>query len=360
MHFAPDGQIVKKLIVGEKWKRHLKARSRYEEKARKRFRSHREERRVLALRSTFGEPFRKTVRLEAPQVFSLIGNPDETIGFLNNIISTARHHKNVSVDLSAVETITPDAVAALLATIDWRNMGRAQVSGNVPRQEAAKEFLENSDFRRSVHSVGGYIRKRQMGKIIKSTSGRETINSRFHQEFAQQLIEFATSTLTANKRRFHPPSYSVLGEAMLNTFNHAAGPNESRRPWYASVYLDLARRRACFTFIDQGVGIFKSHDFAARWRMRFKLGSLLSLPNNANLLQRLFHGEMPSRVKEPGRGNGIPGMYEHCVAKRIRNFSVIANDALGQAEIEQYRLLAKPFGGTILYWEVEYEGDAEA
>lgn len=134
---------------------------------------------------------------------------------------------------------------------------------------------------------------------------------------------------------------------MLNTLNHASRDGEPE-PWWASVFVDAERRRSCFTFIDQGVGIFKSH----RLTLRLKLLENFSILDNAQILERLFQGRIPSTTRIVGRGNGIPGMYNHHKANRIKNFTILANNAIGRAETESYQMLAASFEGTILYWEI--------
>jgi hypothetical protein len=282
-----------------------------------------------------------------PAVFSLIRNADSMIEFFNEVRAVATR-RNVYVDLSKVTVLTPDAIATLLATIHHCRIGGAQISGNVPLNVEAEQMLNDSGFRTYVRNSPTFQYVTPKGHIEKRTISGETFQNKFDQYLAERLIEFATSKLSGT-RQPHRPSFSVFCEAMLNTFNHAAKSEHLHEPWWASVYFDSTRQRACFTFIDQGVGIFRSHRFTRRLNL---LRSLYML-NPGEILKLLFHGEIPSTTRLPGRGNGIPGMCDHCKAGRIKQFMVITNRAIGNAETDTYGVLSHEFAGTLLYWEIE-------
>ncbi len=268
------------------------------------------------------------------------------VGFIREVCETSEA-KNVVVDLSKVQEMTPDAVAVLLAMIQHCRIVGARMSGNAPENPKAREMLNNSGFRSHVASAPGFAGVPSKGRIGKFAKSRETSADRYSQSLALELIRFATLQLTGIEQH-HGPSYSVFGEAMLNTLNHAAKLGEPKEPWWASVYYDQERKRACFTFLDQGVGIFRSHTLTAN----LKFQTLVGMLDQAQILEKIFNGEIPSSTRIPGRGNGIPEMYESCKAGRIRNLTVIANKACGEAEPDRYTVLSEPFEGTLLYWEI--------
>jgi hypothetical protein len=269
------------------------------------------------------------------------------VGFMHQLRDLSRN-ENVFVDLSKVHEMTPDSVAVLLAMVQHCRIVGARISGNSPEVPKARELLNNSGFRSHVESAPGFRSPPSRGRIAKYAKGRETTANRYSQELAISLIRFATLQLNGIAQH-HGPSYSVFGEAMLNTLNHAARKGEPKEPWWASVYYDGERRRACFTFLDQGVGIFESHTLTTN--LKFK--SLVGLLNQAQLLEKIFNGEIPSSTRIDGRGNGIPEMYESCKAGRIRNLTIVANAACGAAETEAYTTIPEAFEGTLLYWEIE-------
>ncbi len=337
---------MKKLIVGEKWKRYLASRSRHELRAKTRFTDYRRRKAKSHLGHARPKHFKKDGIVSGPRVFSIIHNPIGMIDFFDQMEHMAKR-RNVIVNLSNVESMTPDAIAGLLAAIHRCKSTGAHVKGNVPRSAAPKKMLNESGFRNYVHSRVGAREHAEMGRIARFTRSSEAFNNRFDQFLATDLIQFANQRLRGQALP-HQPSYSVFSEAMLNTWNHASRSEDSREPWWASVYVDEDRHCACFTFLDRGVGIFGSHNLT----LKLSLLSNLRVLNSAQLLKQIFKGEIPSTTREAGRGNGIPGMYAHCRAGRIKNLTIISNHANGNAESETYVVLPKEFVGTLLYWEI--------
>lgn len=292
-----------------------------------------------------GKPigFKKTISITVPSTFSLIKNPDEMISFLDEV-RTKRNRAHVFVNMRQVDVLTPDAIAALISLVSHTG-DRGGISGNFPEDNDIAKILKRSGFYDHVRTNASNF-DQASGTILRTRSERQ--NVKFNQFIVQELISFSTKHFRGDAGT-HPASYSVLAEAMLNTVYHATEEDHLKEKWWASVYCDDPRRRACFTFIDQGVGIFKSHKLTARLNIQTNL----KLLSQAELLRRLMAGDIPSSSKIQGRGNGIPGMYRHCKANRIRELTIISNKAMGNAEHEKFTELKYPFDGTIIYWEVE-------
>jgi hypothetical protein len=315
-------------------------------KANARFSQHRRRRAGRVFRHKRLRHHKKEIGATAPSVFSFIQNPDGMAAFVREVRSAA-DSRNIFVDLSGVTTMTPDAIAGLLATIHHCKLVGARVRGNSPADPRSAQMLNDSGFRAYVYNAPGARFQATMGKIERFKKSGEAFQDRYDQALAQSLIEVATLKLTGRPQS-HGASFSVFGEAMLNTLNHAARSGEPHEPWWASVYYDSERQRACFTFLDQGVGIFRSH----RLTVMLKILKGLQLLSPAELLERLFKGQIPSTTRLPGRGNGIPWMYDTCKAGRIRNLTILSNKAIGNAETDLYSVLSNSFDGTLLYWEI--------
>jgi hypothetical protein len=335
---------LKKLIIRPKWKRYLRRHAVAQEEAslafkhRKRVKNGGKQGRPAKRRRRFKD----TVSVTAPDNFSLIHNPNGTIAFLDDV-RVAGRKANVFVDLRGIKTLTSDAIAALLAVIKL-DEAPPKISGNRPNDPRLREMLESSGFLEHVEGGTG-AGARRVGSIQRELSKG---NEKFDQFRAKEIIDFALKHFGSRKKT-HQATYSVLGEAMLNTVYHASAPGYRREPWCASVFCDDERRRACFTFIDQGVGIFRSQKFRGLVRIFKNLGVL----SHADVLKKMMDGQIRSRSGLRGRGNGIPGINRHCKAKRIRELRIIANQAMGNGETDVYTQLETPFPGTILYWEVE-------
>jgi predicted alpha/beta hydrolase family esterase len=161
-----------------------------------------------------------------------------------------------------------------------------------------------------------------------------------------ELSVFAMKQISGEERK-HGPSYALLMETMGNTFDHASPNTMDKQQWWAAVYHDVINRRACFTFVDHGVGILRSYRFLQR--MKHWPGVFT---DNGEKLRSLLLGQIPSRTKDKHRGRGLPKAYETWQAGRIKNLVVIANDAYANAEKQEFKQLSTSFDGTIIYWEV--------
>jgi hypothetical protein len=243
--------------------------------------------------------------------------------------------------------MTPDAIPGLLSAIYDCNRRKVRVGGNYPTAANARDMLMSSGFSNYVRTQARSLVRQPMGHIFRYGMQGEAVQDKFDQRLALELIRFANLKLTGEAKS-NGPSYGVFCEAMLNTWNHARSDNKGRERWWASVYYDVSRKRACFTFLDRGMGIFKSHRLTAVLSVLTHLRILSS----AQILPRIFNGEVASSTREPGRGNGLPGMYDHCKAGRIKSLTVVTNDVVGDVETDHYTTISGSFEGTLLYWEI--------
>ena len=115
-----------------------------------------------------------------------------------------------------------------------------------------------------------------------------------------------------------------------------------------SVYCNVENNRAAFTFIDQGIGIFKSQGLL----FRLKFASQLMFRDRTDILRELLLGNIPSSTGLAYHGYGLPGIYDACINGRIRNLVILSNDVYANIERGDFRPLKNSFDGTILYWEV--------
>jgi hypothetical protein len=282
------------------------------------------------------------VHVAAPETFSMKDNPEDTIRFLTSVASVGGN-KRVFVDLARTTVITSDASAVLAATIESERC-QAKVFGNWPHAKAARQLLLDSGFRQRVRTdlPPGDDEK---GTIV----GRKVYLDRIHTavvpEPARQLVEFAKDKL--GRESEDKPSYGILIDVMSNTFTHASAVMEGQVSWWATVYCDTERGKACYCFVDLGVGIFKSKSFQQRVRYVLRTG----LSAKAERMRALLHRQIPSRTGLPYRGKGLPWIYESGLAGRIESLAIIANDIYARPLQDEYRALSRPFHGTFLYWE---------
>jgi hypothetical protein len=161
----------------------------------------------------------------------------------------------LNLDLSGVQQITTDAIAALIATV--LRLG-VPVAGNLPINTDAQRMLMDSGFFEYVNST------QNLPKIKRGSIKRQ--KSRMVEPLvARDLVHFGTKSIFGASQK-STAAYSTLIECMANTRNHASGRSDKNKPekkripetWWATVYADAGRGKICFTFVDTGVGIFRS------------------------------------------------------------------------------------------------------
>jgi hypothetical protein len=282
---------LKKLITTADWKRYLRNRQASSLESRRKHALYR----LNKNRAKNGTPqvksFRKWKTVDAPEVFSLIENANHSVAFLNSILNGCQN-ANVFVNLSAVRKITPEAIAVLLALIYRTRSALSMISGNLPTDPDCRQVINRSGFRDYVRTNDNYQQYDLLGKVRKRSGSVETIQAKYDQRVALELIEFAMDKLTG-RRRSHGPSFAMYGELMLNTLNHASSTIGTREPWWASVYCDTDRKTACFTFIDQGVGIFGSHSL----NLILQVSSSLRIKRRGDIMKMLLEGKIQSSTK---------------------------------------------------------------
>ncbi len=324
---------MKKLITQRRWKEQLRRRQIGELSRRSR------------VKPQYRAPKKKRSfrGLLVPSVFSIINNSEEMNDFLQTLRWYART-SHISLDLTDVTQITPEAIAALVATISQSSLPNTNVRGNMPSDLDAKRVLLDSGFFDHVKNTTE-LPKGRIGKI------KEHNSTLVEAETAWELIE--CGTLQAFGARKRSPStraaYNTLIELMCNTHNHAAKKGEETKHWWATVYGDSARRMVCYSFVDVGVGIFKSVNL--HWvRKAFRH---LGLNDNSKLLLEILEGRVESSTGLSYRGNGLPTIYKKSQSGNIKALHIISNDVYADVSNGVYRTLNVSFPGTLFYWESE-------
>jgi hypothetical protein len=322
---------MKRLITLRRWKMHLKRRQEDELSRGSRHKA----------RYQPAKRVRKTVHLEVPTTFSMTHNPEETLWFLQ-VLKVQGKEYNVSLDLTDVTLITADAIAVLTAFLSatWINT----VQGNLPNDPVARQVLLQSGFFEHVKSETA-IPPGQLGKI------KERQSKIVQPTTAWNLIECGTAqAFGATKRSLSTrAAYTTLIELMNNTHNHAAGDDLESQTWWATSYGDPEKKRVCYTFVDMGVGIFRSVKMHPIQRTFRKLG----FGGNAQLLREILLGLVESSTGLPYRGKGLPAIFRKSQAGNLKSLFIVANDVFANVSTGDYLTLKNKFRGTLLYWECE-------
>lgn len=297
-------------------------------------------------------------KIKAPPHFSLISNTEEVLGFIGKLQRDFTSHKKVFVRLYNVKKITDDAILLLLSNVlEFRN-AKIGFNGNRPKDEKVNKSLDDSGFFRILYGDNvneGYDKDSGtftiQGTKRMFTHATKSVDS----ELSESLIEKSAEFLWGEKRRCRGVQRIFL-ELMQNTNNHA-----SRKPgekyWWVSVSKLENPKRICFSFIDYGMGIFRSLETKgtdskfAGWVNKIK--NICNPQNHNEVLREMMNGNFHQTVTGKSyRGKGIPGIYNELGKKSITQLMIISNDAFADAKANDYHKLLNPLKGTYVYWEI--------
>ena len=208
--------------------------------------------------------------------------------------------------------MTPDAVALLVASIKNPNFTKTGTSkGNEPKKEDLRKLFTESGFYEHVQIIQSRgFKKAQSGNLLHKEVAQKVVPS-----IAKSACIFGLEHVFKQSVPFPPlyniysPLYEILLESMANTHNHANLHKQGECRWWLYVYNNPMTNSTFYSFIDLGVGIFRS----AHTRNYIKILKLAGLQKNVDLVDDLLAGKINSRIEKDRelRGKGIPQIVRH-------------------------------------------------
>jgi hypothetical protein len=317
-------------------------------------------RRLRAARMSIRKRYPTYAFVSAPTKLSFRNNTEEVAKFMNDLSDYFLKKRSVFVQLRNVTEIDYDAIVVLLAKMVKFKSENISFNGDFPYNKDCKNTLIRSGF---------------FNELVKdSMNEKETYNfgstdkiythafKRVDSIIAKGIIRQAAKTVWGAERRI-PGVYRIFMEAMQNTNNHAVVGKPGEKHWWLSVNHDRDQHKVRFSFLDFGVGVFRSlenkpvgnkfHDWAKL------IYGLIRYRNNADLMRAILNGEFHSTVTgKHFRGKGLPGIAETFVKKQVNQLVIITNNVLVDLSKNEYRLLNFPFEGTFIYWEIDKKSDS--
>ena len=290
-----------------------------------------------------GDPF----VMEAPAHFSLINNCEQTLMYFHACKQKMREKYEIFIDCKGVEKLTPDAIAVLVASLEDKDFRSGMTThGRAPEDKKLLKMMVGSGFYEYVmHNIPNYRKPTQHSLIHVET------RSKVENEIAKKQGEEAVLHTFGTSERFLPV-YKILIECMGNTNNHAGLGKQGRYDWWLFRYDDPETGVTSFTFLDLGIGIFKS----INKRKISELIESVGFGNNVGYAHRLFAGEIPSRTGRKDRGKGWPSIHNIVKETReIQNFTLISNDIYATIDSQSETSIKRMntgFRGTLIYWEI--------
>ena len=338
---------MKKVYQSASWLRHSRAQQRraaHRAKLRKRRQKHRNRLRY-ALRGAepaqnrFDDHF---VTIIAPEVFSFIENPEALLACMSNMHQVARQRKSVFLDLANIKVLSCDAITLLLSNIsNPKFMLGHRCTGNVPNEPALAAVLKQSGFY-------SHVRSANRGASADQDTIFRRRGKKVELKYVEKILTFATTLVYGNKTKVGGV-YRALIECMANTRDHASDVAKQHEAWWTSVYFDEERGVACFSFLDNGVGVFKSRKIMS---LMDKLVRVFGAQPNTRILREILEGKLASSTGLPYRGKGLPSIFRAMNRGQLARLTIITNDVYAAVSQGNYRYLKPSFRGTFLYWEL--------
>ena len=303
--------------------------------------------------------FKSYTKVFAPQNFSLIENPIETLKFISRLEDCFKTKTKVFVRLRNVNHIGDGALVVLLSSMIKFRSNNIDFNGVYPKNANANKKLRDSGFFDELYEKRNFTVKDTYDISTRSifTHASKLVDSKL----SSNLIAQVSKKIWHEERRCLGVQRAFI-ELMQNTNNHASTTQRGEHHWWTTVSYDYERQVACFAFLDYGVGIIKS----ITTDPRSKLHKVVNLFKNvflhksdAELLELLLKGEVHkawrahSSTHKYFRGKGLPGIYDACKNNHLSNLVVITNKAMAEVAKDRYLHLNGNFSGTFVYWEVK-------
>ncbi|MEI7583085.1 hypothetical protein [Runella sp.] len=292
-------------------------------------------------------------KVTAPENFSFIKNPEETINFINKIEELYLNKKNVFINIKDLKFLDYSAVTILVSVMFSFKSRRLKFNGNFPSNPKLAKLLIDSDFFKYLDKPIGDKIEYEIGKENQIfTRANKEVNS----ELGLVVMVEASTTIWGTQRTCKGLQRTLL-ELMQNTNNHADINKKGEKHWWLSVNHDKVNKKVSFIFVDYGVGIFeslKNKPQSNKWYGWVeKIKNKLVYGGNDEIFKMLLEGQMHLTVTgEHFRGKGLPGINEVLGRNQISNLKIVSNDVFADVQLKKYFKLKSEFSGTFVYWEL--------
>lgn len=339
---------MKKKNTTEKWKKTSAMRARYSAKRhtkkwknRKKVIRYNVVQKQIKKRKQFKKPY---LIHSAPKVFSLINNTNEVLNYFAEAERIMRNGDNIVLDISEVTELTPDTIALLVASVKDPDFTHESVArGNAPKNQYLQKLFLESGFYDHVNSQG-------FKKVGKDNLLHKEVDRVVVTDIAKKASLTGIKNVFKNEKPYEP-LYNTIIECMSNTNNHANLKHSGQCNWWLYVYNDPKSNSTSYSFLDLGVGIFKSAVVENYVKNIIKKAGLY---NNINLVDDLLGGKIKSRISKDReiRGKGIPEILRHSKLEHFKSFYLIANDVKIDLKSMKREQLTNSLHGTFWYWEL--------
>lgn len=300
------------------------------------------------------QQFKEYSFITAPQIFSIEKNESEVIEFQHKVKACFVARKKILIRLEKVTFLSTDAILLLLTIlVEYKSAG-IDFNGTKPFDSTIRARLQKSGFFQylfgNFESKEEYTFRNVDGQIY--THGQKTVASKL----ADELIKHSSQRIWGEPRRC-PGAQKTLVELMHNTFDHA-DYQKGTQHWWLSVEWNPELKEVTISFIDYGVGIFRSLDnknqqdpiYALYQKMRETFPLIKSQHEKLHLI---LNGSLTlTQSREYYRGKGLSKIYKHYTEGRISSLFILSNFASANVANNDYHSLKKEFKGTFVAFKI--------
>lgn len=257
------------------------------------------------------------INLEAPPNFSLIDNSDDVIKYFNKVKDNVESDQPVRIDISKITNLSPDIIILQIAVLKEKKSMRVGIFGNAPEDPNLRKIFIESGLYNFVKSSG----KKKVADNNKLW--KHSTNNQVRGEIAGEAIAVCKNLFEKSGVNYDTDNiYNLLVEAMSNTINHA-DTKKANINWWLYYYIDEDKRTIKFSFIDLGIGIFKSASFDS-----FRRIANIFVPGNSLLVKPFLEGKILSSRKNDNEisGKGVKQIIKCAENPEFTKFTIITND----------------------------------
>ena len=290
--------------------------------------------------------------IRAPVNLSFLDDPESVVKFITKAELAIKQYKSLYFEMKSVKKIDHPSIATLLAVLYMSKKSGVKINGSMPRDEIAKNILVKSGFLYTLFS-----RNPEAGHKYDIDMDNQLFTLDNYDLSVVGEIEKAVSKRIFGKVKKLGGFYTTIGELMDNTTTHGSGYEEKTERWWLSINYDEFSKKARFTFIDYGVGIFTSlHGKTSEHPVKGileKAEKFFGVEAVEKHLKRIVEESAGKVYKLPdGRGQGIHGIYQTFKRHEIENLHIITNNAFGDIAKNDYKRLTSHLNGTLYYLEI--------
>ncbi len=294
------------------------------------------------------------IKVKAPTNFSFIDNTLEFISFLNEIDRLYEQRKKVFVKMNHITSMADDAILVLLSSMIKYRANNRLFNGNKPRRKDLLKRLIDSGFFQQLYSKPSLENDYSINTIKSKiyTHAQKTVDA----PLAHQLIGQASKVVWGEKRRC-PGIQNTLKELMQNTHNHAS-ENKGEKLWWTVISKDWDEKKVRFSFIDYGLGVFRSLNDKKPTEKFYKALEKLKIKfpwaqSEAEQLELILKGELHrTSTGQNNRGKGLPAIYKSLIDGRLDSLVIITNGVYADVKNSDFHMLDNEFHGTFISWEM--------